>query len=115
MEKQNYKSKCIKTLCKDKQMLTEHNKISDECKRFYKTLYTEDDHSYNFDKCSLFEKEHPVLTETEQEICDKPITADEYHKRIQELPKNKSPGSDGLHIEFYKLFWHDFLDWIIWL
>ena len=107
LEKRNYKSKCIKTLCKDKQMLTEHNEILDECKRFYETLYTENDHSNKFDKCTLFEKEHPVLNETEQETCDKIITADECHKSVQELPNNKSPGSDGLSIEFYKLFWRE--------
>ena len=60
LEKRNYKSKCIKTLCKDKQMLTEHNEILNECKRFHETVYTENDHSNKFDKCILFEKERTV-------------------------------------------------------
>ena len=31
----------------------------------------------------------------------------EIAESIKKLPNNKSPGTDGISIEFYKLFWHE--------
>jgi hypothetical protein len=37
--------------------------------------------------------------------CESKITEEECSEAIQALPNNKSPGSDGLTANFYKMFW----------
>ena len=42
--------------------------------------------------------------------CDREIKEDEIGKAVQDLPNNKSPGPDGILIEFYKKFWSSISD-----
>ena len=37
--------------------------------------------------------------------CDSPITLKELTQAIKGMPNGKSPGTDGLTVEFYKRFW----------
>lgn len=45
-----------------------------------------------------------MITAADREHCDRPISLQEVQQAINQLKKNKSPGSDGLSSEFYKLF-----------
>ena len=45
------------------------------------------------------------LTEQDRQNLDLPITAQELFETIQRTDTNKSPGIDGLPIEFYETFW----------
>ena len=47
----------------------------------------------------------PSLNEQEKEMCDKDITEQEVCDAIQSFKKAKTPGSDGLTVEFYEKFW----------
>lgn len=49
-----------------------------------------------------------TLTEQDNEIC-KGDTINEHESAtaLKEMNNNKSPGSDGLTTEFYKIFWND--------
>ena len=44
------------------------------------------------------------LTQEEIEIISNPITSTEIEAMIKNLPKNKSPGTDGFTGEFYQIF-----------
>ena len=44
------------------------------------------------------------LTQEEIEIINNPITSTEIDAMIKNLPKNKSPGTDGFTGEFYQIF-----------
>ena len=51
---------------------------------------------------SILDSKH----ETEKQTLENEITIEEIIKIIKELAKNKSPGSDGLPVEFYIVFWN---------
>ena len=46
------------------------------------------------------------LNDTEKRNCEGKITENECLKALKEMKNNKSPGSDGLTVEFYKMFWN---------
>ena len=46
----------------------------------------------------------PRLNQKEIEIINDPITSTEIEAMIKNLPKNKSPGTDGFTGEFYQIF-----------
>ena len=45
--------------------------------------------------------------------CEGLLTEQECYKVISEFSKNKSPGSDGLSIEFYQFFWAEIKDLLV--
>ena len=46
----------------------------------------------------------PKLNQVEKEQCEVIITEAECIKALKEMKNQKSPGSDGITVEFYKLF-----------
>ena len=102
----NYKSKCITTLLKDDQILNQQSEILVECKQFYESLYSSKQSITNLDQCQFFKNNHKSLSAAENYICESSVTEDECYETILTFSNNKSPGSDGLSVEFYKVFWH---------
>jgi exonuclease III len=47
-----------------------------------------------------------VLSETDSQSCDGPLTLEECKEAIHKMKSNKSPGIDGLSVEFYRKFWN---------
>ena len=47
----------------------------------------------------------PKLPDDSRESCEGPITVEELKKAITSMENNKSPGIDGLSMNFYKHFW----------
>ena len=45
------------------------------------------------------------LNEDNREICEGKLTKDECLKVLKEMKLNKTPGNDGLTVEFYYTFW----------
>ncbi len=46
-------------------------------------------------------------------LCDGPITIEECLKVLPLFKNNKSPGNDGITMEFYKHFWNSMSDILI--
>ena len=117
LEKRNYNNTCIKTLINnDKKEITDTQEIIKEQKNFYQNLYTSKiplDNIYK-EKSDIFtlNKDLPKVSEDNKEICDLPIALEECSKALQQLPNNKSPGSDGFTTNFYKFFWKDIKDMV---
>ena len=49
----------------------------------------------------------PKLNQVEKDQCEGIITEAECIKALKEMKNQKSPGSDGITVEFYKLFWNN--------
>lgn len=50
------------------------------------------------------------IDESDRELCDKNVTIDEVRKSLFSMSKHKSPGADGLTVEFYIQFWDELKD-----
>lgn len=46
----------------------------------------------------------PKLTESDGSILEAAITSEEIKKTVKEMMSGKSPGGDGLSLEFYEQF-----------
>ena len=52
--------------------------------------------------------ETPVIDDEAKLLCESPIRVEECSKAISQMQNNKSPGHDGLPVEFYKSYFHIF-------
>jgi exonuclease III len=110
-EKNNAMKKNISTIqLDDGSKVTQQDKILKCQQKFYERLYTEPENVCQYAQQeaeqNFFNTEAlPKLDEDEKNLIDLPITLDEIAHAIKELPNNRSPGTDGLPIEFYKFFW----------
>ena len=53
------------------------------------------------------------MTNGERNQCEGLITNDECKIALNSMQNNKSPGSDGLTCEFYKIFWNDIGNYLV--
>ena len=78
-----------------------------ELKVFYSGLY---DGSTCLDTGSFSSflsdlNEIPSLVEETKNVCEEKLGYEECYNALQTFQKNKSPGNDGLTVEFYLAFW----------
>ena len=63
---------------------------------------------------NIFEKlEIPQLLEDEKDSLEHPFSKQELYDVVLSMKKNKTPGYDGLPIEFYITFWSDICDMLL--
>ena len=111
LEKRNYNKKVINKLKVGESIITDPTEILAEEARFYSNLYTskikqEINHSVENRFFSL-ESNIPKLSEENSLLCEGLIKAEELNEVIHTFARNKTPGSDGLPLEFYLAFWDD--------
>ena len=102
LEKHNSKKKTMKCTIKDDGSITrDQDEILKEQAKFYKKLYTADENvEFNYTN-----EENIMLNELEKMTTDVDITLKEISSAVKSMPNGKSPGCDGLPVEFYKMFW----------
>ena len=118
LEKRNYMNKNIHCLINDKgEKITNFTDISKEQNAFYEKLYQEQEVSIEDEeiiKNFFIESETvPKLNEDMKIMCEGQITNEECKDAIKSMQNFKSPGTDGLQIEFYKIFWNDVSDLVL--
>ena len=89
-------------------LITDQKKILQEIQNFYSNLCKCEPLRPSEEMLNSFLNNSgiPKLTFNEALICDGKLKVDECYKSLQLFESNKSPGNDGLTVEFYKAFWH---------
>jgi hypothetical protein len=111
LERRNYINKSIQTLVTDSgHTVSKFTDVLNEQSKFYSSLYsnkeTEDNLNVHLvDNFFPDDAEIPKLNENEKESCEGMISEEECVKAIKSMQNGKSPGTDGLPVEFYKIFW----------
>lgn len=107
LEKRNQKTNNIFALKINENIITNHLEISKYVGSFYENLYKSNS---NINDCERFIESiknfTPTISEHFKTNCERPITKPEISAAIQSMKKGKSPGNDGLSIEFYLHFWN---------
>ena len=115
LEKRNFNNKRINKLqLEDNSMITNDKDILNEEKLFYSNLYTKK--NISTPSVNFFDPAEPnleILTQLEKQDSDVEITDMEILKAIEDTNNDKSPGLDGLPIEFYKIFWPEIKEYFM--
>ena len=78
-----------------------------EIHNLYSKLY--DKESYNLGENSitrfLDKTNAKKLSNDQREVLDKKLTRSELYQALKTFQRNKTPGNDGLTVEFYLAFW----------
>ena len=108
----NNRIDCLKS--SDNKLLTSDCDILNETQNFYQNLYTSeninDQYIEEYLNNTIFSK---TLSQDDSSYCDGYIDKKECTKALFIMGNDKSPGIDGLPIEFYKTFWNIIGDTVI--
>ena len=84
---------------------TNPKKIMDELYSFYSDPHSETNQS-EINRCPFLDSESiPKLSPEMQRLCEGELTVAECYHVLSSFQNNKTPGNDGLTIEFYTCFW----------
>jgi exonuclease III len=108
-EKQNASSKIMKVILdNDGNEVTNLAGISNCCRQFYVELLSKE--SIDVNVAETFLGGVSRLDKVTASFCDGPVTKEEVMLALKAMKNDKSPGPDGLCVEFYKKFIFLFID-----
>ena len=109
-EQQQQQKKTIKKLnVKEDGQITEKTETKDilqAINQFFTKMYTSNPTDENLQN-DFFQHINAKLDEQAKHNLELPITQDELHSTSKNTDTNKSPGIDGLPIEFFQTFWQE--------
>jgi exonuclease III len=111
LEKRHAEKKSITKLVVESKEITNFSEIMSEQFKFYKNIYSSK--TLNTSNINFFKENMQKLNDENSTKCEGKITEDECRLAINEMKNNKSPGSDGLTVEFYKQFWPELKDYYV--
>ena len=102
LEKAKYNAKtCFKILDEGKGEVIDPSMILEVQRNFYKELYKKDS-DVEFQMANSFNVRVPADIKSQQE---NQLTLEELQDAIKAMSNNKTPGEDGIPVDFYKVFW----------
>ena len=109
MEKRQFTTQCIYQLRENGQEVSDMDEINGILHNFYEELYAGRENELENPEFQQFfdQRNIPQVTEEEIERLDGPITTQECKRALDQMANDKTPGPDGLTVEFYKTFWDD--------
>ncbi|CAM4552099.1 unnamed protein product, partial [Caretta caretta] len=90
-------------LAEDGTPLTEPAEMCGRARAFYASLFSPD--PTNPSACRVLWEELPMVSASDRDRLELPLTLAEFSEALRRMPTNKSPGMDGLTVEFYRVFW----------
>ena len=115
LEKRHYTSKRMTSPIKDNGIETNDNdEIVNEVRMFYEQLYKSRDETLeDVNLLTRLAEDTPKLSDEEAQTMEGKITYEEAGTVLKNMKNNKSPGSDGYTVEFFKFFWKDLGHYLI--
>ena len=101
-------NKTIKKVVNENQeTITDQKEILNTVRNYYENLFAnKDDDLTDVDLHTIFSEDNiKKLSDNNKNSIETPITLEEIGQVIKKMKNNKSPGSDGFPVEFYKMFW----------
>ncbi|CAM2105878.1 unnamed protein product [Caretta caretta] len=90
-------------LAEDGTPLTDPEEMCGRARDFYTSLFSPD--PTDPDACEVLWEELPTVSVGDRDRLELPLTLAEFSEALRRMPTNKSPGMDGLTVEFYRVFW----------
>ena len=115
LEKSNAKKKEISQLkcLKDGRVIIKNEDILEEVVKYYSQLYGKENFDVNKMRDYIFSQTINELTDESKQTCEGLLTENECKQAVFAMQKNKAPGSDGISIEFYQVFWPQIKDLLV--
>ena len=103
LEKAKYNAKTCYRIIDDEGNITENQKeIIEQQRQFYEELYSRDE-NVEFNLTNETNIRVPEKIRKEQQIQ---LTMTDLQNAAKSLKNNKTPGEDGIPVDFYKVFWN---------
>ncbi|CAM2112914.1 unnamed protein product [Caretta caretta] len=90
-------------LSEDGAPLTDPVEMCGRARDFYTSLFSPD--LTDPGACRVLWEELPTVSVGDRDWLELPLTLAEFSEALCRMPTNKSPGMDGLTVEFYRTFW----------
>ena len=84
--------------------VTSDMEILHTCREFYSSLYSVEPVDLSCQDW-LLDQLDAILTAEDQNKCEGDLTLGECYEALFQMSSGKSPGADGLPVEFYQRFW----------
>ena len=113
LEKRHCKQGAITQLkVNDNDLICTDKEILKECESFYQDLYSCKVGTDNQNGVLFFPQQanRKVLNNDEQLLCEGELRKNECLEVLKSMAPDKSPGTDELPCEFYKVFWNDVVE-----
>ena len=115
LEKRNHMRKHIRKLSLCGVITSDHKQILNLASDYYKTLYSTKSNRGQSDSFDSFFKKLNILklSEEQRTSCEGLISKEECKKAIEMFENGKTPGNDGIPIQFYKKLWDILSDQLV--
>ncbi|CAM2098828.1 unnamed protein product [Caretta caretta] len=90
-------------LAEDGTPLKDPEEMCGRARDFYTSLFSSD--LTDPGACGVLWEELPTVSVGDRDRLELPLTLAEFSEALRRMPTNKSPGMDGLTVEFYRTFW----------
>ena len=104
MEKRHFTTKIIRQLqLENSSVIKTDEEILTEAKSFYQNLYASRAPDISTHDAFFFPEESTVkLDQHAQEECERPLTKEECLNSLKTMASDKTPGTDGLPVDFIR-------------
>lgn len=113
LQKIRSKTKNITELIDDSgRSTTDPKGILDMEKRFFEKLYLQktSENLIDLAQLGLHQEGIPQITDLDKQRLERPLSSEELKSALNQLNRNKCPGTDGITVEVYHMFWEDIQD-----